>query len=299
MISHWFKKREEPVATLTIEHGLIKLVVCRGREVLDYRLIPASPQFFRESLVSNQRRISPILQNAFQELGLQGGRVAGAVPGFQTGLRLLSLPRAAGFDPGVVIPQEANRIMGVSPETSLITWHRLPNRVDQTRWLVLSASRRSVTSLLDTARQAGAQVEALELRPFALARAVNERDAVIAWVATDGCDVLVVKGAAPLEYQSLFWGAESVEGDVLAERVTQMVERLIQGFDQNNPEGPLEEDVSLYICGSSIGREPTVAARVAENLQRPLGELAPPLQYPADLPVHDLVVNLGLALAEV
>ena len=32
------------------------------------------------------------------------------------------------------------------------------------------------------------------------------------------------------------------------------------------------------------------------NLQRPLGEFDIPLELPTDFPVHDMIVNLGLAL---
>jgi len=285
-------------ASITIEHGMVKLLTCNDLEVLDYRVLLANPRFFREGQVSNKARVASLLQNVLPEMNGQFRRVIGGLPGFQSRLRLLELPKTSGFNPNVVIPQEASRTMRVSTETYHLSWHRLPDRFDRTRWLVLAASRRSIASLLDTVQQADIQVDSLDLCPFALVRAINQPDAVIAWVAPDGCDVIIAKDWVPVEHQSLFWGAELVEDTVLVDRLTDIVGRTITTYDQTSPEGLLSEDAPLYVCGSPIRREPEMAQRVAANLEREAGELISPLSHPPDFPVHDLVVNIGLVLRE-
>ena len=210
----------------------------------------------------------------------------------------MELPRTGGMNPSVVIPQEASRTMRVSTENYYLRWHRLPDRFDRARWLVLAASRRSIASFMDTAQRAGIRVAALDLRPFALARAINQPEAVIAWIAPDGCDVIIIKDWVPVEHQSLFWGAELVEDTVLVDRLTEIVGRTISTYNQTSPEGPISEEVPLYVCGSPIRREPEMAQRVASNLQREAGEISSPLVQPDDFPVQDLIVNIGLILRE-
>ncbi len=292
------QQHHKEVASLTIEHGVIKLLVCRGLKVLDHRVLLANPRFFREGQVGQTARIAGLIANVLPGMAGSFQRVVGAVPGFQNTLRLLELPRAGGLNPNVVVPQEASRAMRVSLETYHLSWYRRPDRLDRTRWLVLAASRRSITSLVDTARMAGMGVTTLELRPFALARAINQSDAVIAWVAPDGCDVVIVKESVPVEHQSLFWGAELVEDPVLVDRLTEIVGRTIAAYDTTSPEGPLPEEAQLYVCGSPIGRTPDIARQVAANLQRPAEELTTPLDCPADFPVQDLIINIGLTLRE-
>jgi hypothetical protein len=286
------------VLSLTIEYGFIKLLKSRGREVLDYRSVIINPQFFREGLVSSTTRVAGILKNTLQEMGESRGPVISAMPGFQSTLHILQMPRARGLDPKEFIPREASRSMGVSPATSHLLWHRLPDREDRMRWLVASASRRSVTSLLETARLAGLRVQTMDLRPFALARSVNRPEAVVAWLAPDGCDLVVVRDCHPVAYQSLYWGLESVEREVLVERVTEMAERTIASYERETPGGWLTEDAPLYVCGSSAGSELDPGQAVAENLRRPLEGLSPPLACPDDFPVDEQVINLGLALRE-
>ena len=188
--------------------------------------------------------------------------------------------------------------MRVSTDTYELSWLQLPDELNRTRWLVLATNRRSMASLVNTTRQANIAVKTLEPRPFALARVVNNPEAVIAWAAPDGCEVVLVKGSVPVEHQCIFWGAELVEDTVLIDRLTEVVGRTVTTFETSSPEGPLSEDALLYVCGSPIRREPTIGTRVAENLGRMTGELEIPLDAPEDFPIQDLIVNIGLNLRE-
>jgi hypothetical protein len=293
-----FKKKDNILAFITIEHGMVKLLTCDGLNVLDYRVLLANPRFFREGQVSNNARVGTLIQNVLPEMEGHFDKVIGGLPGFQSRLQLLELPNTGGLNPNVVIPQEASRVMKVSTETYHLSWHRLPDLLDRSRWLVLAASRRSINSFMDTAQRADIRFDSLDLRPFALARAVNYPEAVIAWVAPDGCDVIIVRDWVPVEHQSLFWGAELVEDTVLVDRLTEIVGRTIATYDQNASEGPLNEEAPLFVCGSPIRREPEMANRVASNLNRDVGELVSPLTQPDDFPVQDLIVNIGLILRE-
>ena len=225
-------------------------------------------------------------------------RIIGGVPGFQNRLRMMHFPKAQGLDPKVIIPQEASRTMRVSTDTYDLSWLQLSDRLDRTRWLVMATSRRSIASLTDTARQAQMGVSVLEPRPFALARAVNTPEAVIAWTAPDGCDVVVVKESVPVEHQSIFWGAELVEDTVLGDRLTEVVGRTIDTFNSSSPEGPLSEEAPLFVFGSPMRREPAIGLRVADSLGRPPGELMLALNASEDFPIQDLIVNVGLILRD-
>jgi hypothetical protein len=141
-------------------------------------------------------------------------------------------------------------------------------------------------------------VSSLDLRPFALARVINQPDAVIAWAAPDGCDVVIVKDSVPLDHQSLFWGAELVEETVLVDRLTEVAGRTVNTFNETSPEGPLSDEAPLFVCGSPLRQENAIAYRVANNLGRSVGELNIPLAGSPDFPVQDLIVNVGLILRE-
>ena len=285
------------ITTVTVEHGYIKILVSRRLEVLDYRVVPVTPQLFREGLISDTVRTATLLKSTLHEMERRSRRVIGGVPGYQTTLRRLDLPKARGLDPKVIIPREARRSMGISPENSSLTWKRLPGGFDMTRWLVLSATNRSISTISAVAEAAGLSLVAMELRPLALARAVNQPDAICAWTAADGCDAVIIRDWAPVAHQAAHWGAgTTVESRDLVNRVTEVVESTIAAYEEQGSERALLDDIPVYVSGSPIGREHGIVDQVAANLRRPAGELQPPLELPRDFPVDDLIVNIGLAL---
>ena len=284
--------------TITFEHGFVKLMVSEGVEILDYRISLADPRFFREGIVSDPVQLSRIVVDTLEDMGGQHRRIIGAVPGYQSNLGQLELPRTKNINPSVLIPREARRTMGISPETSYLLWRRLPDNVDQSQWLILSAVRRSITAMVDTVRASGLSLSTLELRPFALARAVNQADAIIAWTAADGVDVVIVKDSTPVAHQSAYWGSEPVEGTVLVDRLSTIVERTISDYDQRNAVLPISEWVPLIVSGSPASIAGSIDTQVAANLRRSVGQPRPAMMIPTDFPIHDLIVNVGLALWE-
>ena len=81
-MTSFFSNRSRETTSITMEHGVIKLLICRGLEVLDYRVLLANPRFFREGQVSNIARVASLLQGVVPELPGNFRRVIGGVPGF-------------------------------------------------------------------------------------------------------------------------------------------------------------------------------------------------------------------------
>ena len=285
------------LTTVSVEHGYMKVMVSQGLDVLDYRVVTVAPQLFREGLASDAMRLATLLQRVLNDMVGSHRHVIGAVPGYQTTLQLMELPNARSLDPGVVIPREAQRTMGISPETSTLTWRRLPGALDVNQWLVLSATTRSMSTMSAIAQAAGLRLEAMELRPFSLARAINQPDAICAWTAYDGCDALVIRDWIPVAHQAAYWGPGSeLEATDLINRITEVVESTVTSYNTQNTDALVTDDVPVYVSGSPAAREQGIARRVAANMRRTAGELESPLALPPDFPIHDMVVNTGLAL---
>jgi hypothetical protein len=290
-------RKAKETASITVEHGSVKLLITRGLEVVDHTIVDANQRLFREGLVSDAARLSGLVEDELGESLSRYRHVVSAVPGYQTTTRRLDLPNAKGMDPKVIIPQEAQRKLGISAEHSYLTWHKLPSSIDKSQWLIMSATNRSTASLGATTGQLGMDLVALELRSFSLARAVNQADAVIAWTAPDGCDAVVVRSWMPITHQTAYWGtAASIEASDLVNRVTEVVESTIAAHDVSNPEMAVAEDIPIYITGSPVGSDDTIAARVANNTRHPLRQPEPPIHIPEGFPLHDLIINVGLAL---
>ena len=300
-----YSSKGKRIASISVEHGMVKVIVSKGQVIDGYRVTLANPRFFKEGHVSNSSRVAGLLEDMLSQLNGKFKFANAVVPGFQSRLRVMEFPKGHGFDARKVIAQEASRTMHVTPENYYITWRRLPDNFDRSRWLVLAALRRAIVSLLDTIKKANLRIFAMELRPFALARAVNQPEAIITWAAPDGCDVVIVKDSVPVEHQSLFWGADLVEDSVLVDRLTEVTSRTLANFNESSPEGPIPDDTPLYVCGSPISRQAilhddkrgtAITQQICQNLRLPQGEVDLPMDGGADFPINDLIINAGLAL---
>ena len=160
---------------------------------------------------------------------------------------------------------------------------------------MIATSRRSISSLADTAQQAQTKLRVLEPRAFALARVSKSTEAVVAWTAPDAGDTVVVKDAIPVEHQSIFWRAELVEDTVLVDRLTEVIGRTINTFNTSSPEGTLSDETPLFVCGSPMRREPEIGTRVANNLGQIPAELPLLLDAPQDFRCK---IYIGLILRE-
>ena len=137
----------------------------------------------------------------------------------------------------------------------------------------------------------------MDLRPFALARAINQPDAICAWTAPDGCDAAIIRDWVPITHQTSYWGAGSIlEAADLVNRVTEVVESTIVAHDMQTPEISVAEDSPIFVTGSPAAQNAGLAQRVSANLRRPAGVTEPPLELPDGFPVDDFIVNIGLSL---
>lgn len=109
-----YSSKGKGTVSISIEHGMVKLIASQGQVIDGYRVTLANPRFFKEGHVSNSSRVAGLLEGMLSQLN---GKIKFAnvvVPGFQNRLRVMEFPKGQGFDPRKVIAQEASRTMHVT-----------------------------------------------------------------------------------------------------------------------------------------------------------------------------------------
>ena len=286
--------------SVTIESGQMKILSTKILEVVDYRVVPLSPQLYAGGVVVDAGTISRHLAAALADMQGAHRWVYAAIPGYQSAMRRFDLPDVREIDPKEVIPREARRVLGVPVENAALRWQRLPGRSRVARWLVAAASDTSYSAISAVVKGTGHKIRALELRPFALTRAVGHPTMICVCVSSDGCDVVVVRQWEPHTYQSVYWETGSVsDSSDLVRRLTEVVENTIDLHNLHNPEVSLTPDVPMAITGGETEHDPNLRTLLASNVGRELVEGKNPLRAPSDFPYDSMVVNVGLALWDV
>ena len=283
--------------SVTVESGAMKILSTQRLDVVDYRVVPLSRRLYTGGVVVDAGTISRHLLAALADMKGSHRRLYAAVPGYQSSMRRLDLPDARELDPSVVVPREARRALGVTAENSTLRWQRLPGRSRVARWLIAAASDTSYSGISTLVQGTGHKLRALELRPFALSRAVGPQSVLCVCTSPDGCDVVVVRDWVPHTYQSAYWETDSVANTAdLVQRITEVIENTVDLHNLHNPEASLPVDVPLVVTGGEVERHSSLGALVASNIGRTLVEVINPLNAPDDFPYDSMVVNVGLSL---
>ena len=286
--------------SVSIESGKMMILSTRILDVVDYRVVPLSPQLYAGGVVVDAGTISRHLAATLADMEGAHRWLYAAVPGYQSAMRRFDLPDVREIDPKEVIPREARRALGVPVDKAALRWQRLPGRSRVARWLVAAASDASYSAISAVVKGTGHKIRALELRPFALTRALGHPRVIGVSVSSDGCDVVVVREWEPHTYQSVYWETGSVSDSAdLVRRVTEVVENTIDLHNLHNPEVSLTPDVEVVITGGETEQNVNLGMLVASNIGRNLVEGKNPLNAPSDFPYDSMVVNVGLALWDV
>ena len=286
--------------SVTIESGAMKILSTQVLEVIDYRIVRLPAQLYSGGVVTDPRSISRYLGVSLAEMDGAHRRVYAAIPGYQSVLRRFDLPDVRNLDPKQVMPREAKRTLGLGVENSVIRWQRLPGRSRVGRWLLAAASDASHSAISTIVGGTGHKLQALELRPFALTRAIGRPTILGVFVYNDGCDVVVTRNWEPHTYQSVYWDAESVvETPYLVRRLVEVVENTIDLHNLQNPEISVTADVPMVVTGGEVERRAGLGTMLASSVGRDLAEAICPLNAPSDFPHHSFVVNVGLALWDI
>jgi type IV pilus assembly protein PilM len=263
-----------------------------GPRVVGWASLPLDSGLIWDGEVHDASGLGDALGEAFDRLGLSRRRVAGILPGRMAICALFEVPLVRREAELVeVVAEEASRRLGYSPDESYLFWERI---VGQRRGRYVFAAvvpQEPLLRILETLETAGVHLDSLDLQPLALARAVNQRDAVIASLERDGLDVVVVSDDLPVAIRSLPLSPK-VSDAAAREVLGAEVARALAGY--SGARALLDADARLYLAGSRA--DESLAAQLARQTGHQVGTLAPPVRYPDDFPLAEQLANVGLAL---
>lgn len=185
--------------------------------------------------------------------------------------------------------------MSVTEEDNYLHWQPLPSEPDIIQVFVLAVPREPLNALVEAIRQAGLRPYAIDLKPLALMRAVNRKDAVIANAESNSLELVIVADDIPTLMRSVFLGEGVVSQDYAVGRVSDEITRTIGYYNDSNRDNPLSPEVPIFLTGDAASGV-SFALNVGALIGYPVQPLDPPLPYPEDFPVAEFMVNLGLVL---
>lgn len=283
------------ILSLSLEGTTLRILSANGDSVEAWDSVPFNPRFIRNGYVADPEGLGQVIKNALEERKLTKGKVVCALSAVGTTSRILSLPKVEKGQLGSIVNREARRVVGSSLDDSYLHWRALPLKTAQQQVYLLTVPKEPLHALMKAMATAGLKPRLIDLKPLALMRAVNRRDAIIANGESNSVEVVIVIDDVPTLIRSAFLGEELLSADYAVGRISDELVRTITFYNDSHHDEPLNPELPIYCTGAVAGSVP-FAINVATLTGRPIEPLEPPLRYPAEMPAAHYMVNMGLVL---
>ncbi len=289
-------KGEKRIVTMSIEGNDLRLLYFSGKEIESWDSVAFAPNLLKVGQVSEPEGLSAVIKSALEGRDITRAQFLCSLPGLRSVSRVLTIPRTGKKEMADVVQREVNKLMTVSMEDNYLHWQPLTaEKSEQMEVFVLAVPKEPFDIFMEALRMAEIKPAAIDLKPLALARAVNQRDAIIASGESNSMELVIIVDDTPVLIRSVFLGEGIVTQDYAVGRISDELGRTILTYNEINKDKPLDPEVPIYLCGGSAGGVP-FALNVAALTGRTVQPLEPPIPYPDDFPVADFMVNIGLLL---
>ena len=283
------------IVTLSIEGTTLRILGSRGDAVDVWERVPFNPKFIKNGHVADPEGLGEVIRNVLTNMKLTTGMIMCAHSAVGCTSRILELPPVEKGQLASIVEREVRRAAGGAQDDSHLYWRALPLRTRQQEVYLLSVPKEPLYALMKAMATAGLRPSIIELKPLALMRAVNRRDAVIANGESNSVEVVIVIDDIPVLIRSAFLGEGVVSSDYAVGRISDELVRTIAYYNDSHKDTPLDPDLPIYLTGAVADSVP-FAINVATLTGRAIQPIEPPLGYPAELPLAHYMVNMGLVL---
>jgi type IV pilus assembly protein PilM len=283
--------------TVNIEETSLRLLTVKGGEVQKWGQMPLEPGLIDNGLVRDPAQVGLALEALFREhnASKKGVVTSLTVIGLGSTSQIFELPKMRPNLLADAIAREAKRVMPVPVDELYLSYQVIGEKGDLQQVYVLGAPRDLVDAHITAFQMAEIEIRAMDLKPLALVRAINRRDAVIADLENESFHVVVVGNGVPDITRSAVLHREALDPQQKARRLVEEVIRTIDFYNHSHPDNLLEPTVPVFLTGELTGIPAvyeTVQAEMGYDIEMP----SPPLTYPKSLPLPQFMVNIGLAL---
>lgn len=280
------------MVTLDIEDTCIRIAVVKGKLVKLAVSSPLEPGMVEDGVVKDTAAVSQQIKELMAAHKIDERQVTVSASGLHSIYRTISLPRLPGKMMAEAAKREMARVMPVSLTDLYTSWQAIDVSDTETVFCLIGLPRSTVDAMMETLHQAGLDSKALDIRPLAIARVANEKDAIIINVQPSGFDIVVMIDGIPELLRSLAFPSGDISATDKVELVKEELDRTV-AFYNSSPKGdPLADNTVVFISGEM--RE-TLAESLGYQV-KPLPELLSGFE---GFDASEYVTNIGLALKQV
>jgi len=284
--------------TLVVEMTDLRfLTTCNGG-VEKWGSVPLPRGLVSQGMITNALEMGKIAEDMFTREALEQERVVTSISALRSISRVVPVPRLPASQLGQAVSRLARREMPVSIETLYLSWGSPSGLGNQQRVYILGVPRELIDSQVRALEAAGLAIQAMDLKPLALIRAVKKPEAIIANLEQDELGVIIVVDYLPAHMRTFSLEAENSGETNKIDRLVLELQQMVRFYNDSRQGLSVGPQVPVYATGKLLDSE-RAFGYLASAIDRPVEHLSSPVPCPAGLPVAEYATNLGLALKKV
>jgi hypothetical protein len=282
----------------TIEGLSLKMLTFSGKKIESWYSVPLNPNFVKDGVVSAPQDVGKVMADAMQEKGVPRGSVVSSLPSTGSASQVLTVPRLRGGKLQDVVMREVRRLMPGAADIDYIYWQPMTNGVvtsQKQSVFTLAVPRSNVINMVETCRSAGIKLKGLELRPFALTRAVNCQSGIIVHGEVDTIEIVIVDRSFPGLFRNIPVKDAKPSPEAAWQHLIRELPFTIDYFNRGQHDSSITSEVPIYLSGG-LALDPEMGPRLAQATGRKVARIEPPAGCPENFPLEQYLVNVGLML---
>ncbi len=237
------------------------------------------------------------MAEAISENNIPRGGVVCAVPSAGAATQTINLPGVKKGNMKEIISREIKRTMPGSQDVDFVYWQMLPEGNGRQQVYALTVPKNNVVGVVDACRAGRIALRGIELKPFALLRAVNCKDGIIVHGEVDSVEVVIVDRSFPALFRCISVKDASPDPEVASQNLLRELPFTIDYYNRSYRDAQLAPEVAVYLSGE-LALDPKLAMDITDKTGREVVAVEPGVECPPNFPLTQFLPNIGLMLRE-
>jgi hypothetical protein len=287
------------VVTVDIDGTAIRLLEIKGGMVRKWATASFESDNGEGEAGTDEKTLGTMVKQLMASNGIKARNVVAGISGLYSVSRVLpesNLPPAPTTQEAVL--EMAKEIMPLPGDKIYLSWQTMASNGREPLVLTVGVPRHVMDNEVRALKAVGINPQIVELKAMALTRAVNREQALILNIEPSSYDIVIVVNGVPEIMRTIAWkqnGFTTEKAVDAVEHVAANLETTVEFHNSHHLETPVETTTPIFITGQ-MSTDITLVEKLQARLDYPVEPLAPPLGFPAYLPVSQYAVNIGLAL---
>lgn len=279
------------MVTLDIEDTNIRVMEIQGKKVKTAVSVPLAQGLVKDGVVLIQEAVGRLIKDIFNIQGIREQKVSLSVSGINSMYRVSTVPRL----PSNIITEAARREMEkaipVPLEELYTSWQATSPSSTETMFSMVGLRHETVDSMLGAIHFAGLTCGVMDLKPLAVARVIDEKNAMVINTQPGNYDVVVVSNGIPELVRSISFTKMDMPLDA---KITELIEELGRTVTfYNSSQHPINISKNTPLFLSGVFKDQLIGK--LDFTIKPVPEV---FIYPEGLQSEEYIVNIGMALKQ-